>query len=126
MIARVLLALAASALVAGPALAAGSDTVTVYRGAQSETVAVDARGRAVGPQARVVPEPAAEAGERAEGRGEPERPRAAAGGVLWMLDRAGDRLIACRLHKTFRVGDRDIRCRSEGLRQALLEAEARR
>lgn len=44
---------------------------------------------------------------------QPPAVRAFAGERLWLIDR--DRLVACRLERTTRVGERRIRCAERGL-----------
>lgn len=139
-----LLALAASALWTAGA-AAHESKVTVHRGADTHAVEIDAQGNAEAAPMRLVRvEESRDRRAHRDGgtyRGHhrfgphvtgPFRHKVQAiaetlgGRTLWIVDESGDRLIACRLHKTFRVGDHDIRCESEELSRALREAEERR
>lgn len=81
----------ASALLGGLALAAAS------AGAGEREVLV-LRGRG-GPPPATAPQAAA-----------PVLPLALAGERLWLVDRERSTLLACRLERTTRVGERRIRC----------------
>jgi hypothetical protein len=95
------------ALFAVPALAQEGGAVTIYRGAQVETVRFDNRGGVTvvrgQPAARV-----AEARERSVTRY--KFGRTVAGDTLWIVDTKTERLLACELRRTTQVGERRIRC----------------
>lgn len=114
--------IAASMLMLAPA-AAHSDKVTVHRGAETHTVAVDAQGNAIAPQIRVVRVGQSAAAARSETAvGAAGRTVTSAqgvtGGTLWLIDPADDRLTACQMRKTFRVGEWVIDCHAVDLSRA--------
>lgn len=92
---------------AAPALAQDGGAVTIYRGAQAETVRFDNRAGVT----VVRGQPAAQSAEplvrhaawHALGR-------TVAGDTLWIVDGKTERLLACELRPTTQVGERRIRC----------------
>ena len=121
MVSRLSLALVASALLATTATAQAAK-VTVHRGAQTHEVSVDAWGNVIAPHTKVIHVEPARPVRQQETEAKPVPSSAVAGRSLWFLDENGERLVACRLFKTFRVSERVIRCRSEDIEQLLLDA----
>ena len=114
------------ALLAATPAAAHSGAVEVIRGAEIQAGAV-AKSVAQAPDAAGVPAGVqvlrgVKQGARSPDRAEAvrhhrrarahhrERLRVEAGEDLWLVDRAGERLTACRLFKTAMVGGWEIRC----------------
>jgi len=100
---------------AGPAPAHDGTEVTIYRGAQAETVHLNESTGVTVMRGQPVTELPAQM-TRYE-----HRPVAqtAAGNTLWIVDSESDRLFACELRNTTQVGVRKIRCRSRRLPAAL-------
>ncbi len=107
------------ALLAATPAAAHSGAVEVIRGAQVQQGAAqaqDAAGVAAGIQVLRGVERGAQPPDRAEAGRHHRRARAhhrsrvrvEAGEDLWLVD--GERVTACRLHKTFMVGGWAVRC----------------
>lgn len=57
---------------------------------------------------------------------EQPKPLARGGDTLWLLDRAEDKVTACRLFKTVNVGQHVVRCASADLSQAIARGLPRR
>ncbi len=109
------------ALLAATPAAAHSGAVEVIRGAQVQQGAAqaqDAAGVAAGIQVLRGVVRGARSPDRAEAGRHHRRARAhhrprvrvKAGEDLWLIDGAGERVTACRLHKTFMVGGWEVRC----------------
>jgi hypothetical protein len=98
------------AALAGAAQADEGGSVVIHRGADAQTVRFGdgsgitvVRGQPAPKPAEPAP-PAAWAGQ------------AIAGDTLWLVDGAGERLVACQVRYTTQVGARRIRCIDGALR----------
>ncbi len=100
---------------AGPALAHDGTEVTIYRGAQAETVHLNESTGVAVMRGQPVSELPAQTARYTH------KPVAHmdAGNTLWIVDSESDRLFACELRNTTQVGGRKIRCRSRRLPAAL-------
>jgi hypothetical protein len=106
--ARVLAAVALGFVMgATPALAQDGGAVTIYRGAQAETVRFDNRAGVTVVRGQPAAQPAVSTERRA---GRHTFGRTVAGDTLWIVDAKTERLVACELYRTTQVGERRIGC----------------
>jgi hypothetical protein len=99
-------------LCAAPVQAQEGGAVTIYRGAQAETVRFTDQGGVTVVRGQPAAQPDATPEDLAARH---KLGRTVAGDTLWIVDPKTDRLLACELRRTTQVGERRIRCTERAL-----------